>query len=333
MAAIASTAGRRRGLGEELFGVRTPGTLLLFFASSVLSLSLIFQGDPESIPVLSAHGWGHAPHFWEGELWRLWVNQLLHTRFWHFACNAWWFLIFSPVLEEILGTRRFLVQTALAAWIIGLAGNLSWEAGGVGLSGLLYFQFGYLVQLSASESAAARVCDRSTRILMWGGLLLLGPALTFFGLVQVGNVVHLAGCLTGLLAGYLHRRPLRRRLPAAVALPLLLAASWYLHAPALDPDWHFWRAYRSADPGERISHYRRVLELDPGDRRASYNLALAAFEAGDLAQAEALWLRCIALEPNDPQVCRALFSLYARRGDAAGMERWAGRLQRISSVL
>lgn len=327
----AGTAGSIRtiGLAQQLLGVRTPVTLLLFFFSTVLSISLIFQNHPEHPAVLAAHGWGYAPLYWEGELWRLPINQFLHTRLWHYLCNIYWFLLFAPVLEELLGARRFLRQMLLAACAIGLAGALGGEDGGIGLSGLIFFMFGYLMRLAPEERSAAKVCDRPTRMLMWLSLLLIGPLFTLAGWIEVGNVVHLCGCLLGLLAGELQRRQVR--LPGwQLAVALLLIASIPVWQPVWRADWHFWKGYHSSDLQQRISHYRQALEREPRDPRILYNLGLALFETGDLEAAEQTWLRNVALAPEDPSVCKALVSLYARRGDADGVQRWNQRLTRLN---
>lgn len=335
MAAQATSAGRGAGVLGEMFGVKTPGTLLLFFLSSLLSFSLIFQSEPEATAVLSAHGWGYGPHFWQWQLWGLWFNHFLHTSLWHFACNAYWFLIFGPALEEILGTRRYLLQTAVAAFAIGLAGNLLGEEGGIGLSGLIYFQFGFLIVLASSDRRAARVCDRTTRWLLWSGLLLLGPLLSYTGTVKVGNVVHVGGCLVGLAAGLLslqRARPWRRPVAAAIAA-VLACATLLVVNPFWRGDWHYWKAYYGDEYRTQLHHYRASLRIDPGNPRTLFNLGLAHFQQGELADAERVWLRCVARDPDNPAVSKALFSLYAKRGDAAGMERWAQRLESFSARL
>jgi len=328
MGAGEAGAARTIRLAEQLLGVRTPVTFLLFFFSTVLSISLIFQTHPEHPAILSAHGWGYAPLYWEGELWRLPINQFLHTRLWHYLCNIYWFLLLAPVLEEILGSRRFFVQMLLAACAIGLAGTLGGEDGGIGLSGLIFFLFGYLLRLAPDERRAARVCERATCILLWLSLLLIGPLFTLLGWVEVGNVVHLSGCLFGLLAGELHRR--QWRLPGwQLALATVLLMCLPVWQPIWRADWHFWKGYHSVDLQQQILHYRKSLEIEPQDPKTLYNLGLAYFEAGDFAAAEQTWLKNVALAPQDPAVCQALVSLYASRGNAEGVERWNQRLTRL----
>lgn len=319
------------------FQVEAPVSSLLFIASSVLSLTLILAPRNSTIGVLTIFGWGDGPLFWQGELWRLGINSLLHNNIFHYLFNIYWVLRFSPVLEALIGPRRYLLLLLLAAWATGLAGNLTWEAGGIGLSGLVYFMFGYLDRLRPAHKAARRVCDGPTRVLFYSWLV-IGPLISLAGLVAIGNVVHLAGLGFGLAAAEWQRRGAGRSLawravPAGALLLVLLAGGAYLHRPFLNPDWHYWKAYTAPEVAEQLAHYRRVLELAPDNNAARYNLGLLCFEQGNLRDAEQNWLACAARDPENADICRALFSLYARKGDAAALETWARRLEQVSRPL
>lgn len=319
------------------FQVEAPVSSLLFIASSVLSLTLILAPRNSTIGVLTAFGWGDGPLFWQGELWRLGINSLLHNNIFHYLFNIYWVLRFSPVLEALIGSRRYLVLVLLAAWVTGLAGNLTWEAGGIGLSGLVYFMFAYLDRLRPAHKAARRVCDGPTRVLFYSWLL-IGPLITLLGLVAIGNVVHLAGLMFGLAAAEWQKRGAGRSLGVRLALAALLTAalvvgSLYLYRPVLNADWHYWMAYNARDLTEQSAHYQKVLDLAPDNNAARYNLGLLFFEQGNLEGAERHWLECAARDPVNADVCRALFSLYARKGDAAALETWARRLEQVSRFL
>ncbi|WP_429884678.1 rhomboid family intramembrane serine protease [Geoalkalibacter halelectricus] len=319
------------------FQVEAPVSSLLFIASSVLSLTLIFAPRNSTIGVLTVFGWGDGQLFWQGELWRLWINSLLHNNIFHYLFNIYWVLRFSPVLEALIGSRRYLVLLVTAAWVVGLAGNLTWEAGGIGLSGLVYFMFAYLDRLRPEHKAARRVCDGPTRVLFYSWLA-IGPLITLAGLVAIGNVVHLAGLVFGLAAAttFRHTRswgPPRRLVPAAALLTVLLAGSAYLHRPTLNSDWHYWKAYASTDLMVQLHHYQRVLELAPDNNAARYNLGLLHYEQGDFSGAEQYWLQIASREPANAEICRALFSLYARKGDADNMEFWARRFEHTKQAL
>ena len=307
---------------------QTPATAILFLVSATLSLTLAFHPQKNHIEVLASFGWADATLLWHGELWRLWVNSLLHTDIFHFLFNAYWLLRFGPVAEEILGRRIYFVGLLLAGWGVGLASNFSWEAGGIGLSGLIYFLFGFLWLMRKQDRRAAKICDQATSQLMWVWLIVIGPALSLFGVIKIGNLAHLSGLLFGLLLAELWQHPTLiknlygRATIAACLLLVMLAGSLYLKTPIYDADWHYWKAYQSEQLPEQIEHYAATITLDPTNHRARYNLGLAYYQGGQLDLAEQTWL-----SNHDRQAGQALFALYSSRGDAENMALWAQRLQ------
>jgi len=315
--------------------LKTPVTALLFLASAALSLTLSFHPRGNQIEVLTFFGWADSTLLWEGDLWRLWVNNILHNNIFHFLFNAYWLLRLGPQAEKILGRRAYLAGLLLAGWSIGVVGNFSWEAGGIGLSGLIYFLFGFLWRVKDQDRRAASVCDESTCYIMWIWLVLIGPGLALFGLLKVGNIAHLTGLICGLLLAEGYRRwsevkehQLQVAVSLALLLMLLVPASLYLKQPLLNADWHYWKAYNSQLPHEQIKHYERALELDTDNERVRYNLGLAYYQSGQLDKAEKIWLECNA----DRQVSQAMFALYANQGDAENMALWAERLQLQASL-
>ena len=309
---------------------QTPATALLFLASAALSLTLSFHPRGNTREILTVFGWADASLLWQGDLWRLWVSNLLHNNIFHFLFNAYWLLRLGPPAEKILGRRAYLAGLLLAAWSIGVVGSFSWEAGGIGLSGLIYFLFGFLWRCKDRERRAAAVCDAPTCAIMWIWLLLIGPGLALFGLLKVGNIAHLTGIGCGLLLAEGYRRwstvrDHQLQIAAALTLVLLLLvpASLYLKQPLLNADWHYWKAYNSRLPQQQIEHYQSALALDAENQRVRYNLGLAYYQNGRLEKAEQIWLGCAA----DRQVSQALFALYANQGNAEQMARWAARLQ------
>jgi tetratricopeptide (TPR) repeat protein len=57
--------------------------------------------------------------------------------------------------------------------------------------------------------------------------------------------------------------------------------------------------YESGYPEKSAEIYARILEADPGDYRAAYNLGLLKLDLGDSDGAIALMERCVAMKPGD----------------------------------
>ncbi|MBQ2379203.1 MAG: rhomboid family intramembrane serine protease [Akkermansia sp.] len=80
-----------------------------------------------TLQVMGAYSWFTC--FTEGELWRLISYQFLHANFGHILFNMWALYFFGPLVEQIMGSRRYLayylacgVAGALFSSLLALAG-------------------------------------------------------------------------------------------------------------------------------------------------------------------------------------------------------------------
>lgn len=62
----------------------------------------------------------------------------------------------------------------------------------------------------------------------------------------------------------------------------------------------------SGKPERAVPVYRRILDADPLDYRACYNLGLLVFDQGDYAGSRELARRCLAMKPGDPDAAYQL---------------------------
>ena len=103
------------------------------------------EGKPESIfKLLGAHSWYLT--FTEGQVWRLVTYQFVHATSWHLLFNMWALYFFGPVVEKIMGSRRYLLYYLAC----GVAGAL--------FSSLLAYYGVYNSVPPAAEYV--RVCSR-----------------------------------------------------------------------------------------------------------------------------------------------------------------------------
>jgi len=113
-----------------------------------------------------------------------------------------------------------------------------------------------------------------------------------------------------LLAGWGLRRLHDRKAALATAAAFLLAAA--LGARAFERTRH-WRS--------NTSLFQSMIESDPGNHRARYNLGMEHMEAGRLDLAAKEWLECVRLEPSFSNAHNALGNLRAIGGDYPGAKR------------
>lgn len=157
----------------------------------------------------------------EGRPWTLVTAAFSHTHFWHIFFNMYVLLSFGPIVEESIGTQKFVLFYMTAAIISSLAHAL--------VSAFLLNEPG-IPALGASGAIAGLVLvfafmfPRERIYLMglipipalWGGLAFIGldawglVAQTRGGGLPIGHGAHIGGALTGILFYYFFLKPRRR---------------------------------------------------------------------------------------------------------------------------
>jgi GlpG protein len=165
-----------------------------------------------------------------GEIWRLWTPMFLHYGWLHIIFNGLWLKDFGTLLEDRVGSLRFLVLVLL----IGAISNvLQFELGNMpavwkvpftawfhpqfwdlfprnfrfgGMSGVNYGLFGYLwVRGKLDPNSGLGV---SPQIVLWMGVWFL---ICWTGAVgHVANMAHAGGLATGVALGALASIPRRK---------------------------------------------------------------------------------------------------------------------------
>ncbi len=167
----------------------------------------------------------------------------------HLFFNCYWVGRFGAVLERELPARGYGALIVMTTWISSSAELAVTGGTGVGMSGMVYGLFGYLLVQRVWKPVFGRVVRRGTIMLMLGWLVLCF-VMTSAGTMNVANFAHLGGLVAGLLAGAAVGEWKGRRLAVAAAALLLLASAVTLFwAPWLD-DWHLARAMRALENGD-----------------------------------------------------------------------------------
>jgi membrane associated rhomboid family serine protease len=139
-----------------------------------------------------------------GEYYRLWSVVLVHdpTSLLHLGFNMYALFIAGPLVEQLYGSRLFLVFYLLCAAAGSVASFVfGSEVPSVGASGAIFGLFGILLSASRTHQP---VLDRRGRSLVGqiGTLILINLA---FGFIVPGidNSAHIGGLLAGLWLGFL----------------------------------------------------------------------------------------------------------------------------------
>jgi rhomboid protease GluP len=183
---------------------RTPVTLII--AAVAVAVEIVCNLDPDRRFGYYNNWLGILPCIWEGELWRPFTSTLMHVNFVHAACNIYALLIFGPLVENRLGSYRYLGVVVLLGFVSMM---LEYVVGSyhesvvvmiVGLSGIIYGLFGMVLVGRRRWPEAEAVCDRSMVGLMVGWFIFC-ILTTYTGQMRVANIAHGAGFVFGALYG------------------------------------------------------------------------------------------------------------------------------------
>jgi membrane associated rhomboid family serine protease len=138
----------------------------------------------------------------DGQLWRLWTVTLVHGTLLHLGFNMIALYMTGPIVEQIYGSRLFVLFYLLSA-AGGSVGSFLFggPAISVGASGAIFGLFGVLLAASRTHHP---VLDRQSRGLVGRiGTLILLNIVFGFSVAMIDNAAHIGGLIAGLWLGFL----------------------------------------------------------------------------------------------------------------------------------
>jgi len=214
---------------------REPVTMILL--GVIVALEVFFQIRPDARTDFYNQWMGIWLQIWAGELWRPFTSCLGHVNLIHMLFNAYWLIVFGPVLEERFGSWRTLGLIVLLGYVSLLPeyiveGYVSEELGGAfGFSGIVYGMFGLILIGRRYVPQWQLVCDQQTANLFIGWFFLC-IFLTWTDIMPVANVAHGAGFVFGVLYGQtIFNRSRRYQWLALSAVLTLMVLSTMIACP------------------------------------------------------------------------------------------------------
>jgi rhomboid protease GluP len=214
--------------------------VLAFLAAAALGVGLVAPTGESLIPL----GANYGPRTLAGEPWRLLTSAFLHFGVLHLAMNLFALATTGPLVERLLGSRRFGVLYVTA----GVLGSLASvcvhpEVVSAGASGSVFGVYGALAAFLTRHRSA--IPARALKSLSGGAIGFIAYNLAFgFAKTGIDNAAHLGGLVAGALCGLLLGRPLGRAEPdlaptrgappeaiPALAVLLAIAVTTLLPAP------------------------------------------------------------------------------------------------------
>jgi GlpG protein len=281
----------------------------------LISIVLFVGVNMETLPYswASMERWGAAvmtpdriTPFW----WQLITSNFLHVDIGHLIFNLYWLWIFGKKMEREGKLPSYLVFILSAALVSSLTMLAFVSETGIGLSGIVYAQFGYLWVKSATAGRYENYLSRRTIhiFLLW---LLLCFALSSFGIWNVGNAAHLGGMLWGAFLAWLSRYRLPIRWAAATSTMALLVV-FLIYSPFSTTylSYKAFQLHQQQRVEEAVIEYRRILKRDPDNEFATQNLkqleiyqlekkAFTYHNNHQYAQARLVYSQILQLDSND----------------------------------
>ncbi len=171
-------------------------TVVIYLAAS-MTLGGGSVWSLSAVDVLYPLGAKWAPAIFAGDWWRLVNPVFLHGGIWHIGMNMLALVSLGPLVEHLVGARRFLVVyiatgiASFAASTLFSPRSLSIGASGA-IFGLIGFGIGYALR-AGSHMRGLR--EDLTRSAIWGVILFLIPG--------IDHAAHAGGFLAGMLLGLL----------------------------------------------------------------------------------------------------------------------------------
>jgi membrane associated rhomboid family serine protease len=159
--------------------------------------------------------------------WTLFTMTLVHARppdLMHIVFNLMAFSVLGRLLETIYGSLRFALLLILLAWVASAA-EINFDHGvGIGLSGVIYGIFGFMIGASPRSPFLWWFVKKNAPMLI--GWAVLCVVLTQMHVMAIGNGAHFGGLIYGIGYGLIYGLPRYRKvfIGLAVLIPIVVGA-------------------------------------------------------------------------------------------------------------
>ncbi len=215
-------------------------------------------------------------HVWDGEWWRLLVDNFHHVNLIHLLLNGIGMTILGRIIEPRMSHVAFLSFIAGAFLTVGAISALTGELG-IGLSGVLYALVGMLfVWRERDESVSEQF---TYPMLMGAGLWLIAcQILTYTEMMKIANIAHYTGFIYGWMWGQVYlekQQKLIFRFLFGVGHLLLIPAFWFAMNPFWMGAWHYHLAFENGISNrQQLEHLQTACLRDPTLNDAWWRLSV-----------------------------------------------------------
>ena len=157
-------------------------------------------------------------------LWTLFTMTLVHSRtqITHIVFNLMAFSVLGRLLETLFGSFRYAILLIALAWVASAAQIVVEHNVGIGLSGVIYGVFGFMIGASPNNPFLWWFVKKNAPMLI--GWAILCVVLTQMHVMAIGNGAHFGGLIYGIIYGLIYGLPRYRYafIGLAIAIPVIL---------------------------------------------------------------------------------------------------------------
>ncbi|GGM31553.1 rhomboid protease GluP [Paraliobacillus quinghaiensis] len=310
---------------DQVFRYAKPTLTYWILAVNVLMFILLeLQGGSTSTDILLQFGAKYNPAIIDGEWWRIISSMFLHIGLLHLVMNMLALHIVGSIVEQIYGSKRFLIIYFFAGIMGGLTSFALNPQLAAGASGAIFGLFGALLFFGFHHQ---RIFFQT---MGWNVIVIIAFNIVFgFVVQQIDNGAHIGGLIGGLIASSIvffpNKKQLSQQLLAIVAY-IVIVVSLVLYGISnksghYDPMLQAQIANHLIEEEEFsqvIDVTSETLETEPTNFQAellflrSYAYSKLEQSSKALADLEVL----VALEPNAiPEAYYNLTLIYMERGN------------------
>lgn len=240
--------------------------------SVVLFVGINLEGKLDNWEAYKKWGAPSSTDIFIGSYWGLLTSNFLHTEIWHIAFNLYWLWIFGKKVE-FESKKVFFGLLILSSALVSSLSELSFaDTTGIGLSGIGYSLFGFILVKSRTTEVYKNYLDKKTirLFIFW---LFLCIILTQTKTWNVGNAAHIGGLLWGMTLAYISKFNNSKQWIIGLLLFSILASSVFWNP--FSTSWLSYQAYelhKNQKVDEAIVVYKKILNRDKENEFAKENI-------------------------------------------------------------
>lgn len=279
---------------------------------------IMIQADSSDSQFEEVAGSSGPMQVWDGQWWRLLVNNLHHGGLIHLLMNGCAMIYLGRIIEKRMSASLYLLFLVSSMFCVAAASGLTGELG-IGLSGIAYAQVGLLMVWRDRDESVGQEFT-FTIILFAGFWLMLCQILTYTHILHIANVSHYTGLIYGWIWGQVYLETRQRglfRFLFGVGHLLLYPAFWFILHPFWLGSWHWYQSQELDLLQNKMQHNFNNATQQERPQIEQQLMRLAEIENSESWQrrkTERLQT-ALLLEPSIEVGWLELSLLYARNGD------------------